>query len=145
MMQPLSCDHLLMSVPQLDKQHRELIAEVNEFSAAVDAGASRAEVELRVTRLIEDFQVHFDSEEHLMQSSMFPELTPHVDEHRKLIAQMTGLLDGLDSGGVQLCDALVLFVRLWAEQHIAGLDRTFAQFLGDGNARAGSGSSTTGQ
>ena len=40
-MQPLSCDHLLMSVPQLDKQHRELIAEVNEFSAAVDAGASR--------------------------------------------------------------------------------------------------------
>jgi hemerythrin-like metal-binding protein len=137
MMQPLSCDHLLLSVPQLDKQHRELIAEVNEFSAAVDAGASRAELEQRVTQLMEDFQVHFGSEERLMQSSSFPGLTPHADEHGRLIAQMTGLRDGLGSGGVQLCNALVLFVRLWAEQHIAGQDRTFAQFLGDGNARRG--------
>jgi hemerythrin-like metal-binding protein len=135
----MSCDHLLLSVPQIDSQHRMLIALVNEFSAAVDAGSSRTELELRVTQLIEAFRVHFGSEERLMQSSSFPELTPHADEHRKLIAQMTGLRDGLGSGDVMLCDALSLFVRLWTEQHIAGPDRAFAQFLGDGEAGGGSG------
>src|ERR1035438_3020330 len=112
MTQPMSCDHLLLAVPQMDNQHRKLIAVVNKFSAAVDAGASRAELELRVTQLIEDFQVHFSSEEDLMQSSGFPGLTLHADEHRKLIAQMTGLRDGLGSGDVHLCNALALFVRL---------------------------------
>ena len=122
-----------------------LIALVNEFSAAVDAGASRAEIELRVTQLIEAFRVHFGSEERHMQSSSFPELTPHADEHRKLIAQMTGLRDGLGSGDVMLCDALALFVRLWTEQHIAGPDRSFAEFLGDGEAGCGSGLLSIGQ
>src|ERR1019366_5195723 len=145
MTQPMSCDHLLLSVPQIDNQHRMLIALVNEFSAAVDAGASRAELELRVTQLIEAFRVHFASEERLMHSSSFPELTPHADEHRKLIAQMTGLRDGLGSGDVMLCDALALFVRLCTEQHIAGLDRSFAQFLHEGKAPCGSGLLSIGQ
>ena len=145
MTQPISCDHLLLSVPQIDNQHRMLIALVNEFSAAVDAGASRAELELRVTQLIEAFRLHFGSEESLMQSSSFPGLTLHADEHRKLIAQMTGLRAGLGSGDVMLCGALALFVRLWTEQHIAGLDRTFAQFLGDGKAGCGSGLLSIGQ
>ena len=138
MTQPMSCDNLLLSVPLMDNQHRELIAVVNEFSTAVDAGASRAELELRVTQLIEAFQAHFVSEEGLMQSNGFPGLTLHADEHRKLIAQMTALRDGLGSGDVKLCDALALFVRLWTEQHIAGLDKTFAQFLTDGKAGCGS-------
>jgi hemerythrin-like metal-binding protein len=137
MTQPISADQLLLSVPQIDGQHRDLIAQVNEFFSAVDDGASRAELELRVTQLIEVFGTHFSSEEGLMQSSDFPGLVPHAEEHRKLIDQMTGLRDGLASGGVQLCDALVLFVRLWTEQHIAGPDRTFAQFLRDGQARCG--------
>ena len=145
MTQPMSCDHLLLSVPQMDNQHRKLITVVNEFSAAVDAGSSRAELELRVTQLMETFQVHFDSEEGLMQSSRFPGLTLHADEHRKLIAQMTGLRDGLGSGDVKVCNALALFVRLWTEQHIAGPDRTFAQFLGDGKAGCGSGLLSIGQ
>ena len=145
MTQPISCDHLLLSVPQMDNQHRKLIAVVNEFSAAVDAGASRAELELRVTQLMVAFQVHFDSEEGLMQSSSFPGGTLHADEHRKLIAQMTGLRDGLGSGDVKLCNALILFVRLWTEQHIAGPDRAFAQFLVDGKAGGGSGPFSVGQ
>jgi hemerythrin-like metal-binding protein len=138
MTQPMSCDHLLLSVPQMDNQHRMLIALVNEFSAAVDAGSSRADLELHLTQLLEGFRGHFASEEALMQSSSFPGLTLHADEHSKLIAQMTGLRDGLGSGNIMLCNALALFVRLWTEQHIAGADRTFAQFLGDGKAGCGS-------
>lgn len=134
-------DNLSLSEPQMDREHGALIAEADEFSAAVDAGASRAELEMRLTRLIEGFQDHFDAEENLMRSRGFPWLEPHIDEHRKLIGQMRELRDALGSGGVKLCDALVLFVRMWAEQHIKGPDASLAQFLHEGNAGSGAAAS----
>jgi hemerythrin len=127
-------DNLSLSEPQMDREHEALIAQADEFSAAVDAGASRAELEMRLTRLMEGFQDHFDAEETLMRSRSFPWWEPHTDEHRKLMGQMRELRDALGSGGVKLCDALALFVRMWAEQHIKGPDASLAQFLHQGNS-----------
>jgi hemerythrin len=125
-------DNLSLSVPQADREHAALIAQVNDFSDALDAGAARAQLEMRLTRLIEGFQKHFDSEEALMRSSAFSGLEPHAEEHRKLIGQMSGLRDDLGSGWVKLCGALGLFVRIWTEQHITGPDAEFARFLQEG-------------
>jgi hemerythrin-like metal-binding protein len=132
-------DKLMLSAPLLDSEHAALIAKVSEFSAALDAGASRAELEMRLTRLMERFQLHFDAEESLMQSSGFPGLKQHAEEHRKLIGQMSVLRDDLGSGWVKLCGALGLFVRLWTEQHITGPDASFAHFLREGKPACGEG------
>jgi hemerythrin len=137
--------NLSLSVPEMDGEHWALILEADNFSAAVDAGASRTELELRLTRLIEGFQNHFVDEESLMRSRNFPGTEAHAGEHRKLIGQMVGLRDALGSGGVKLCDALALFVRLWTEQHILGPDANFAQFLHGGGACCASGVFSIGQ
>jgi methyl-accepting chemotaxis protein len=120
---------LLLSVPQMDREHAELIGQANEFIGAVDAEASRAELHMRLALLIDGFQRHFNSEEGLMRSNSFPGLQLHSDEHRKLIEQMSGLRDDLGSGIVNRCYALVHFVRLWIGQHITGPDTDFAHFL----------------
>jgi hemerythrin-like metal-binding protein len=130
-------DDLLGASPQIEREHLELQAAGIAFSAAVVAGASRAELFIRATWLLEDFQRHFDSEEGLMRSNSFPGLKPHIDEHRKLIEQMSGLRDDIGSGVVNRCDALAVFVRLWAEQHMAGPDAHFARFLDEEKARYG--------
>ena len=127
-------DTLLLSLSQLDREHWELIAEENEFAAALEDGASRAELEMRLTRLIQSFQNHFDSEESLMRLNGFPGAELHADEHRKLIGQMHELRDDLGSGIVKLCEALIGFVRLWTEQHITGPDARFVRFLQDKRA-----------
>jgi hemerythrin-like metal-binding protein len=118
-----------VSLSQLDREHWELIAEEREFSAAVKKGASRAELEMRLSRLIQVFQRHFQSEEDLMRLNGFAGLKRHSADHRKLIGQIRELRAGLDSGVVRLCETLADFVRLWAEQHISGPDAHFAQFL----------------
>ena len=138
-------NNLSLSVPQMDCEHWQLIVEADAFSAAVHAGASRTELEMRLTRLIEGFQRHFDDEEALMRSHSFPGTAFHAGEHRKLIGQMVGLRDALGSGGVKLCDALALFVRLWTEQHIQGPDASFAGFLHEGKASRGAGLFAIGQ
>jgi hemerythrin-like metal-binding protein len=130
-------DDLLGAAPQIEREHLELQAAGIAFSAAVVAGATRAELFIRATWLLEDFQRHFDSEEGLMRSNSFPGLKPHVDEHRKLIDQMSGLRDDIGSGVVNRCDALAVFVRLWSEQHMAGPDAHFARFLDEEKARNG--------
>ncbi len=48
---------------------------------------------------------------------------------------MSGLRDDIGSGVVSRCDALAVFVRLWADQHMAGPDAHFAGFLEEQNAR----------
>jgi hemerythrin len=136
MTRPISSDNLLLSVPQIDNQHRDLIAMVNEFLAAADAGAPRTDLDPQLTRLARAFQVHFDSEEALMRSSNFPGVSPHTADHRKLIDQMNSLRDSLATGDVKVGGALVLFVRLWTEQHIKGPDLAFAQFLLSGKTPA---------
>jgi len=120
-----------MFVPEMDGEHSALIAQVNDFSNAVETDSSRAELEMRLSQLIEGFQRHFDSEEGLMRSNSYPGLDLHADEHRKLIDQMSGFRDALSSGAIRLCQALAFFVRIWAEHHMMGLDTSFAHFLHD--------------
>ena len=122
-------DTLLLSLSQIDREHWELIAEENEFAGAVEAGASRAELEIRLTRLIQGFQSHFQSEEGLMRVNGFPGLERHSTEHRRLIGQISELRNDLESGVVKLCETLAGFVRLWTEQHITGPDARFEEFL----------------
>ncbi len=129
--------NLHVAVHQMDREHLELHAQEIAFSAAVVAGAPRAELFIRATWLLEDFQRHFNSEEALMRSSDFPGLVPHIEEHRKLTEQMSGLRDDIGSGVISRCDALAVFVRLWVEQHVAGLDASFVNFLDEKKARCG--------
>ncbi len=63
---------IVQAAAQMDDEHLELAAREKEFSDAVDREASRAELEIRLTQLIEGFQNHFDSEEGLMQATNFP-------------------------------------------------------------------------
>jgi hemerythrin len=137
--------HLLVAVHQIDSEHGEVVAQANRFSAAVDAGVPRAELEIRLTQLIERFQNHFDSEEAMMRSSSYTGLKAHSAEHRKLMEQISGLRAGLGSGRVKLCDALGLFMRLWTEQHITGEDLDFANFLHEGEDPCGTGLFSIGQ
>jgi hemerythrin-like metal-binding protein len=120
---------------QIDGEHRELIAQVNEFLAAVDADAPRAILEIQLTQLIEGFRNHFVSEEDLMRSSGFPAFEVHADEHRKLLVQISELRNDLASGVVRTCPTLVLFMRVWTEQHITGMDNGFLHFLQNKQAR----------
>ena len=50
-MQARCGDTLLLSLSQLDREHWELIAEENEFAGALEKGASRAELEMRLIAL----------------------------------------------------------------------------------------------
>jgi hemerythrin-like metal-binding protein len=127
----------VLSVPDIDREHTELIEMANAFAGALDGDASRAELDLRLRHLIVEFQNHCASEEELMQSHAYPGLASHADEHRKLVAQMTALRDDLSAGAVSLCNGLGQFVRIWTEQHIAGADANFAGFLHGQNRRNG--------
>jgi hemerythrin-like metal-binding protein len=113
----------------MDREHEELVDQANEFSAAADRGASRAELELRLTQLIEGFQRHFDGEESFMKSTGFPGMEAHTEEHQALLSQIRILRDELDSGAIALCQAIPEFVRVWVAGHLEDSDIGFANYL----------------
>jgi hemerythrin-like metal-binding protein len=125
------CDDLLQGSP-MAREHFELRVRADAFAAAVEAGVSLRGIENQLTQLIAAFESHFSSEEGLMRSTGFPGLLPHTDEHRRLIAQIRELHEGLSAGAIHVCEGVTHFTRLWMEQHCAGPDAALAQFLHNG-------------
>ena len=124
-------NELVLSVPQLDDQHRELLEFANDLRATVEAGSPRSEVEHLLTGLVHAVESHFTGEEDLMLARGYAAYGEHRDEHNKLLDQLHLVEKDLASGTIDPCGALALFVEVWTEQHILGPDKHLAAFLGE--------------
>jgi hemerythrin len=122
-------DGLLLGVPRIDREHQEIMDIASDFRAAVEAGRPRAELGVHLARMAAAVTSHFISEEEFMLESGFGGWQTHRDEHTRLLEQLCGAEREFASGVIQACGALVLFVEIWAEQHILSQDREFALFL----------------
>ncbi|MBZ5729104.1 MAG: hemerythrin family protein [Acidobacteriia bacterium] len=122
-------DDLLLSVPMIDREHREILDRATDFGGAVDAGLPKKVLEQRLAAFIGSVDEHFASEEQLMYASAYPDLEAHHAEHNRLFTQLHMVGEEFGSGKIQPGGALGLFLRVWTEQHIVGADQQFGGFL----------------
>ena len=118
-----------LGVPQIDREHGEILDLANDFRAAVDAAAPKDELERRLGTFVEVVARHFASEEDLMLSSGYAGREAHEQEHGRLLGQIRLFESEFASGKISTCDALALFVEVWTTQHILGPDQRLAEFL----------------
>jgi hemerythrin-like metal-binding protein len=123
---------LVLLVPQMDREHREMINHAQSLRAAVTGGGMpRDEVQLLLKKLIDSVKNHFASEEELMLSSGYHGCTAHRKEHKRLLDQVYLVEKELPLGTIQVGGALACFVEVWMRQHILGPDKQFALFLNE--------------
>ena len=122
-------ERLSTGIPEIDQQHRELAAMVNDLHDGVigrqDETASR--------RLLGVFIAatghHFQTEERYMRSYAFGGYDRHKSEHDALMAKAHELESRIDAGEAKLTRDVVMFLRNWLHGHILGEDMTYAVFL----------------
>ena len=123
---------LVLFVPQMDREHREMLTHAQSLRAAVTGGGMpRDEVQLLLEKLIDSVKKHFASEEALMLSSGYHGGTAHREEHRRLLEQVYVVEKELPLGRIEVGGALACFVEEWMGQHILGPDKQFAVFLNE--------------
>lgn len=122
---------LLMGIPLIDDQHRQLFARLDALLFAIRSGSSAAEVARTLAFLREYVATHFTAEEGLMRESDYPLVAEHKAQHGAFTRDLALLEDEHRRDGPS--PSLVLHVNArvtaWLRDHIYRLDRSLADHL----------------
>ncbi len=115
---------------EVNEQHRELVARLNAFHAALTDGESGGEDPAAILAfLVQYVGQHFAREEELMAGTDYPHSEDHKAEHRRLREQVQersqAFIDGKAIDGNDLLELL----KRWLVQHILGWDAEMATHL----------------
>ncbi len=128
-------DGWLLEIPELDKEHRDLVDMVNRLAQCrcPEEGAARPAAEVDVIAMLEDLSLHtrrhFQHEEAFMREVAYPRFEDHRYEHLTLLAEFAELLRDVKGTGLQCLDQRTMeSLKGWLIGHIAGEDRRFGDY-----------------
>lgn len=129
-------DALWLGHAPMDRAHGTLAALVDEVELAVRRGEDPGEVQGLLLRLVEETSDHFSEEHELMLASGYPGREAHIEDHDRLLSQLSELLSSHSTGEQRMTVKLAGSLRAWLVIHIQGPDRALADYV---RARGASG------
>ncbi|MCA9772379.1 MAG: hemerythrin family protein [Myxococcales bacterium] len=117
----------------IDRQHKELFAQVDRLVTAIREKRNIEEVREIVDFLERYVIVHFDAEERLMEQAYFPDINSHRREHARFVEKWKGLKAIFEREGPSLAFALSLnrVVVSWLRYHIAVRDKAVGRYIAE--------------
>lgn len=118
-------DKLVLGIPSVDAQHRQLVDMLNELYAAFRDGTAKEHIGPVLDRLIQYTAVHFKHEEDFFDQTRYPDAEHHKKEHANLVKRVLEVQQKFKSGQVVLTQDLMAFLRNWLADHILGSDKRY--------------------
>jgi len=118
-----------------DRQHREIVDEINELQVAVEGGIEPSVTGPLLTRLAGDTVAHFKAEEAMMAAAKYPGLMLHGMKHQRLLEQLKAFLTRYSSDSSVMDQYSLNFLRDWATTHIESEDMNFGLWLNEHGKR----------
>jgi hemerythrin len=128
-------DEFEIGVPEIDDQHRRLIAMLAGFYKALGHGPSRDALGELLTGLIDYTRYHFATEERLMLSADYPMLVAHRAEHAKFVTKVTDMAKRFAENRLVISFEATEFIRDWLFSHILVSDKHLGGHLTSDGAR----------
>lgn len=114
---------------EIDTQHQELISILNRLFLSV-AEREGHKVTLGILNSLIDYtQSHFTFEESLLEEANYPHLDHHIEEHKKLGAELNELVEKYMIDGKQIYFELLRLLRKWLLKHIQDCDMNYKESL----------------
>lgn len=114
---------LVTGYAEVDDQHRELYALVNDLNAAALVGVDSAQVDQILRRILRYASVHFSTEEALMERTGYPGTDEHTQLHAEFAEHATEFANAFADGQGKPVPELAAFMQDWLETHIRTVDR----------------------
>jgi hemerythrin len=121
----------IIGVQAMDDQHGILMDTLNELRRMLVLGSDRREICLQLERLIEFTQMHFHSEELLLEQQRFPGVEEHRVEHHALLTRLYAALEHLHREEPMQFSSLLEFLPAWYHQHVEDADQPYGQWLNE--------------
>lgn len=123
-----------VGVAEIDRQHRRLMAMINDLNEAVNSGKHKDAISRILDELIIYTVTHFRTEEKYFDQFGYPEGEEHKDEHIVCIKMVNKFVRDFNSeiqGGklAALTDEILNFLGIWWKYHILETDLKYSEFF----------------
>ena len=123
-------DCLSVDVPEMDEQHRQFIARVNELNQAIIECEDKASVGRRMKLMLAQAAEHFAHEEALLDRCKFPQAAAHRAKHAELTAQFDRVMREFEETELSFVWALKgLSLKQRLVEHLLREDMQYRDFL----------------
>ncbi len=120
---------LEIGIPKVDDEHRHLVDIVNAFHRIYEAGAARDKVFTVLNMLLRYAEIHFRSEEALMEAGNYPGLPEHREEHERLIQEVFELNARYEAADAEITSETMEFLKQWLLDHILSEDMKLREYF----------------
>jgi len=123
-------EELKLGVPELDSDHRHLMAQYQALLCSIENGDKTATFALSFHALIYAARQHFHREESLMKLARYDGYALHLAAHKKLLRDGEDfLVNVITVFSRDDCVAVARFFKHWLTHHVVTHDKKLAQFL----------------
>jgi len=123
-------DCLSVGVPEMDEEHRQFIARVNELNKAIIDCEDKVSVGRRMHLMLLQAQQHFAHEEQLLEQSNFPGFAAHRAGHAQLTAQFDHVMKEFEESELSFVWALKgLTLKQRLVEHLLTEDMKYRDFM----------------
>ncbi len=120
-----------VSVASMNEMHLEEVNLIAAFLETLDEGKDFVLLSEHFEKLLAHMQVHFESEEKLMQEAQYPSFRMHKADHDKVLNEAR--YSEMEWRNRKDADALKEYLEeellVWLDQHIKAMDVPMADFL----------------
>lgn len=118
-----------VNIKTIDDQHKVLVDILNRLFIAVSKREGDKVIAGILDALMSYTQTHFTLEERLMRQAKYKDLDAHMEEHRKLIAQLDQLCKKHLLEEKPIYFEMLSFLKTWLKEHIQGVDTKYSAAL----------------
>ncbi len=121
---------MLVGVPKIDEQHKELIDRLNKVTSMGAKSVSKEETQRTLDLLGEYIVKHFGDEEALQRQSGYPKYEWHKGQHQIYVGEFKKLKSEFLANGISVKYTLDLNNSIinWIVRHIKSVDVEFGKY-----------------
>lgn len=118
-------DKLSVSVEEIDRQHMQLVALINELYAGFVEKRSNEFLGEIIDKMAQYALKHFRTEEKYFALFKYEKSEEHRKEHKSFVKQVMDFKERFEAGKTSLTYQVMGFLRKWLIDHIMGSDREY--------------------
>ena len=122
-------------IKQIDKQHRQLLAQFEALMVAIHENQADDRIPGLLAFLSDYAETHFSQEEHYMQASRYPGFVGHKAIHDSMRIRVAEMVDSYMQDPASMTEEVLDFLTDWLVGHINEEDRRLAEHLNGFDAK----------
>ncbi len=116
-------------IDEIDKQHKVLVRMINNLHQAILKDETESAIKMIVHDMVVYVQMHFQTEEDLMDKYDYPLMALHKQEHSKFVAKTLDFKEASDRSEENISYKVMDYLQSWLVSHILDTDKNLGRYL----------------